>query len=87
MKISQYKAGLSENGIKMFDNIRDAYELESVKDLINLRVAAECWETMVITRHEINNPEEGRKPPFTVNKEAKAQLMSALEKLNLWKHK
>jgi hypothetical protein len=87
MKISQYKAGLSENGIKMFDNIRDAYQLEEVKDMILLRIAAENWESMIKTRQEINDSDAEGKPPHSINKEAKAQLMSALEKLHLWNHK
>ena len=85
MKISQYKTGLDDNGVKMFDNLRDAYQLEEVKDLILLRIAAENWESMVISRQEINDPESKGRKPHTVNKEAKAQLMSALEKLHLWK--
>ncbi len=82
MKLSNYKQGLSDAGIKLFDSLREKHGLKEEKDLIMLRIAAESWETMVVSRKEINDPDFEGEKPHAINKAARGQLMSAMG--NLW---
>ena len=81
MKIGHYKEGLGDSGIRMFDNLRAKHELREDKDLLLLRIVAESFEVMVNTRQIINDPESEGPKPYSINKEAKQQLMSALKQL------
>jgi len=81
MKIGHYKQGLGDSGIRMFDNLREKHALREDKDLLLLRILAESWETMVNSREMINDPDFEGPKPYTINKEAKQQLMSALRQL------
>jgi len=88
MKISHYKQGLGDLGIKMFDNLRVKHGLTEVRELLVLRIVAESWEDMVNTRKlltdlEQNDPNsEQNDPKLNVkNKQAQVQLMGALKQL------
>jgi len=81
MKIGQYKQGLGETGIKMFDNLREKHQLKDDKDLLLLRIVAESWETMVSTREIINDPNSEGPKPHTMNRDATRQLMSVLKQV------
>jgi len=91
MKISHYKQGLGDLGIKMFDNLRLKHELTEVRDLIMLRIISESWEDMLHTRKLITNSEqngpnsEQNDPKLHMkNKQAQSKLMSALKQV-WWK--
>jgi hypothetical protein len=81
MQISQYKQGLSDLGIKLFDSLREKHKLKEEKDLVMLRIASESWETMLVSREEINDPNFEGEKPHAINKAARGQLMSAMESL------
>ena len=84
MEIALYKAGLSDLGIKLFDNLREKYKLKELKDLILLRAASEAWETMLVSRKQINDPDFKGTKPHAINKAARGQLLTAIDKLMLW---
>ena len=84
MQIRLYKDGLGDLGTKMFDNLREKYKLKELKDLILLRAASEAWETMLVSREQINDPNFKGAKPHAINKAARGQLLTAIDKLMLW---
>ncbi len=84
MQIRLYKDGLGDLGTKMFDNLREKYKLKELKDLILLRAASEAWETMLVSREQINDPNFKGAKPHAINRAARGQLLTAIDKLMLW---
>jgi len=91
MKIGEYKKGLGVLGQKMFDNLRVKHKLKGDRAMLLLRIVAESWEIIVNSKQIINS--EGSSvpslhgsrphPETAISKDAKRQLMSALQQLEL----
>jgi len=84
MEIGLYKAGLGDSGTILFEKLRERYKLKELKDLILLRAASEAWETMLVSREQINDPNFKGAKPHAINKAARGQLITSIDKLALW---